>query len=281
MSPLTKAFVVLVTVLSILLVALVVPFVAKTGTLTDEISSLNTQVQVAEAAATSATAEKTRLLAEQSGGNAELQAAANTLRSENLRLAQQLATATAGQQQAANEMAKASATKTIMAQSGERLTELVQDRTQALTAAQNELVTVKTQNAQLVQQNNELDAQVNTLTASLRLMQERLADASSGATASTYSGTGSARSSDSSKAIRGNVSDVESTDGITLIQINVGGNDGLIPGSKVLIYRGSDNYVATAIVNTVDGNVSVARVSQIQDNDTIRAGDSVLAGVSF
>ena len=279
MSPLTKAFVVLVTVLSILLVALVVPFVAKTGTLTDEISTLKTQVQVAEAAFVSADAERTRLVAQQSGGNAELQASVNTLRSENLRMAQQLATATSGQQQAANELSKASATKTIMAQSGERLTELVQDRTQALTVAQNELVTVKTQNAQLIQQNNELDAQVNTLTGSLRLMQERLADASSGASASTYSGTGSARSTDSSKAIRGNVSDVESTDGITLIQINVGANDGLITGSKVLIYRGSDNYVATAIVNTVDGNVSVARVSQANDN--IRAGDSVLAGVSF
>lgn len=279
MSPLTKAFVVLVTVLSILLVALVVPFVAKTGTLTNEISTLQTQVQVAEAAAVSATAAKTRLLAAQSGGNADLEAAVNTLRSENLRLAQQLATATAGQQQAANELAKASATKTIMAQSGDRLTELVQDRTQALSAAQNELVIVKTRSAQLEQQNNELDAQVNTLTASLRLMKERMAGAAGGPAASSYTGAGSARVADNSKTVRGNVSDVESTNGITLIQINVGANDGLQAGSKVLIYRGGDVYVATAIVDSVDGNVSVARVNQ--SNDSIRAGDSVLAGVSF
>lgn len=279
MSPLTKAFVVLVTVLSILLVALVVPFVAKTGTLTDEISTLQTQVQVANAAATTAKAEQTRLLAAQAGGNADLEAAVNTLRSENLRLAQQLATATAGEQQAANELSKASATKTIMAQSSDRLTELVQNRTTALSEAQNQLVTVKTQNAQLIQQNNELDAQVNTLTASLRLMKERLAGAVGGPAASSYTGASSARAADNSKAIRGNVSDVESTNGITLIQINVGANDGLTPGSKVLIYRGSDSYIATAVIDSVDGNVSVARVAQA--NGSIQAGDSVLAGVSF
>jgi len=279
LSPLTKAFVVLVTVLSILLVALVVPFVAKTGTLTNEISTLQTQVQVAEAAATTSRAETTRLLAVQSGGNADLEAAVNTLRSENLRLAQQLATANAAEQQAANELAKASATKTIMAQSGDRLTELVQDRTQALAEAQNELVTTKKANAELVMRNNELDAQVNTLTASLRLMKERMAGAGGGPAASSYTGAGSARVADNSKTVRGNVSDVESTNGITLIQINVGANDGLQPGSKVLIYRGGDVYVATAVVDTVDGNVSVARVNQ--SNDSIRAGDSVLAGVSF
>lgn len=279
MSPLTKAFVVLVTVLSILLVALVVPFVAKTGQLTNQISTLEAQVQVAEAGATSAKAEKTLLLAAQSGGNADLEAAVNTLRSENLRIAQQLATANASQLQAANELTKASATKTIMAQSSDRLTELVQNRTEALTTAQGELVTVKTQNAQLIQQNNELDAQVNTLTASLRLMKERLAGAIGGASASSYNGTGSARVVDNSKTVRGNVSDVESTNGITLIQINVGSNDGLQPGSKVLIYRGSDIYIATAVVDTVDGNISVARVNQANEN--IRAGDSVLAGVSF
>ncbi len=278
MSPLTKAFVVLVTVLSVLLVALVIPFVAKTGTLTDEISALESQLLVANSAADNARAESTRLLAVQSAGNAELEAAVNTLRGENLRLSQQLATATAGQQQATNELAKASATKTIMAQSGDRLTELVQNRTEALSAAQGELVTVKTQNAQLVQQNNELDAQVNTLTASLRLMKERLAGAVGGSS-SSYTGGGSGRVADSGKAVRGNVSDVESTNGITLIQINVGANDGMHPGSKVLIYRGSDIYVATAVVDTVDGNVSVARVNQA--NDSIRAGDSVLAGVSF
>ncbi len=279
MSPLTKAFVVLVTVLSILLVALVVPFVAKTGTLTNDISTLQAQVQVAEAAATSAKAEKALLLAAQSGGNADLEAAVNTLRSENLRIAQQLAASNASQLQASNELAKASATKTIMAQSSDRLTELVQNRTQALTTAQGELVTVKTQNAQLIQQNNELDAQVNTLTASLRLMKERLAGALDSASASAYNGTGSARVVDNSKTVRGNVSDVESTNGITLIQINVGSNDGLQPGSKVLIYRGSDIYIATAVIDTVDGNISVARVNQANDN--IRAGDSVLAGVSF
>ena len=269
----------LVTVLSILLVALVVPFVAKTGTLTDEISTLQTQVQVANAAATTAKAEQTRLLAAQAGGNADLEAAVNTLRSENLRLAQQLATATAGEQQATNELSKASATKTIMAQSSDRLTELVQNRTTALSEAQNQLVTVKTQNAQLIQQNNELDAQVNTLTASLRLMKERLAGATSGPAASSYTGASSARVADNSKAVRGNVSGVDSTNGITLIQINVGANDGLTPGSKVLIYRGSDVYIATAVIDRVDGNVSVARVTQANDN--IQAGYSVLAGVSF
>jgi len=110
-------------------------------------------------------------------------------------------------------------------------------------------------------------------------MKERLAGAVSGPAASSYTGASSARAADNSKAVRGNVSDVESTNGITLIQINVGANDGLTPGSKVLIYRGSDSYIATAVIDSVDGNVSVARVAQA--NGSIQAGDSVLAGVSF
>ena len=49
MSPLTKAFVVLVTLLSVLLVALVVPYVAKTEDLSDKIETLSSQAATADA----------------------------------------------------------------------------------------------------------------------------------------------------------------------------------------------------------------------------------------
>ena len=279
MSPLTKAFVVLTTLLSILLAALVIPFVARTGSLNEDISQMRSQLSVAEASATAARNEQARLVAQQSAGNAEMQAAVNTLTEENARLQQELATVGAARQQAQNEVAKASATKSIMAQSGERLTELVQDRTRALAEAQNELVTTKTQNAQLVQQNNELDAQVQTLTQSVRLLRERVAGAGSEATGgATYNGLSTATAG-SGETVRGVVNAVESSEGITLVQVNVGANDGLRPESRLLIYRGRDRYIGTATVSTVDGNVAVARVTQ--SAGSIQTGDSVLAGLSF
>ncbi|MEE9404312.1 MAG: hypothetical protein V3V20_05435 [Algisphaera sp.] len=283
MSPLTKAFVVLVTLLSVLLAALVIPFVAKTDNLTNEISTLTSQLSVAEASARSANAEKTLLVTQQSSGNAELDAAVATLRSENLRLSQQVASASANEQDAKNKVDKLGASMSLSNQSVTQLTSLLENRTTVLSSAQDEIVTVKTQNAQLVQQNNELDSQVNTLTATIRNMQERMVDASATASnasssASSYTGHG-ATSIDTTNAVRGRVSGIDSSEGITLIQINIGSNDGVRTNSKLLIYRGSNNYIGSATISKVDGNVAIARVTQAKGS--IQAGDSILAGVSF
>lgn len=282
MSPLTKALVLLVTVLSIVLVALVVPFVANTDDLEGKITALETQKSGAEASARAANAKLVSLEAMLSESDADRQRTIAQLQGERTTLASRVDELEGKLKGAVSNADKLGASLALLGESQKQLTELLDGRTTALGEAQSANVDLKREIAQLAQRNDELDNQVNSLTRTTRAQKEQITDlvgqVSDGGAAieRTGGGVGPAPAPE----VRGAVTGAQQLDNeITLIQLNVGANDGVSPGTQFVVYTGNNDYVGRATVQTVDETVSVAKVDSAQRR--VRAGDGVISGQRF
>lgn len=280
MSPLTKALVLLVTILSIILVALVIPFVAQTDDLNAQIQTLKTEASVANAAAVSAEGEKTALQEQLSKSDDQISSDLRNLRSENEKLTQTVTTLEAQAKESNSQATKLGTTISLMTATQDQLTNILQNRNEALAEAQSSNVDLQKQNAQLAQANNDLDAQVTGLTRTVRLQIEKITDlqgqlAGGGASPDSI-GDGP---TGGGGEIRGSITGIQSVDDITLIQLNVGANDAVSPNTKFVIFRNGDQFVGTATIKSVDETVSVAKVDS--SKDTIRVGDNAMTGIRY
>jgi len=281
LSPLTKALVLLVTILSIVLVALVVPFVAQTDDLNAEIAALETKVSVAEASATKANGDKAQLEAALAQAGTDQSDTINTLRTDNTKLTQSVTTLEAQLKESNSQTAKLSTTISLMSATQDQLTKLLEDRNAIVSEAQSSNVGLKKQNAQLAQANNDLDAQVNGLSRTVRLLNEKIVDLqeqAAGVTA-TAGGSGSASPAFGGEEIRASITGIQSVDDITLVQLNVGANDSVSPNTKFVIFRNGDQFVGTATIKSVDETVSVAKIDSAKS--TILVGDNAMTGISY
>lgn len=281
MSPLTKALVLLVTILSIILVALVVPFVARTDDLNSTIKGLQTQVSVAGAAAAKAEQDKATLQAQLSNDDKSNLKEMENLRSERERLTQTVNTLESQVKESSTQSTKLGTTITIMQQTQDQLTNLLQNRTEALTESQSGNVELKKQGAQLSQANDDLDAQVNGLSRTVRLLNEKVVDLQEQLAGTGGSGGGGTEvtSIPSGQEIRGSITGIQSVDDITLIQLNVGANDSVSPNTRFVIFRNGDQFVGTATIKSVDETVSVAKVDSAKG--AIRVGDNAMSGLRY
>ncbi len=284
MSPLTKAFVVLVTLLSILLVALVVPFVANTDDLRGRITELEGSLAASEAVARSKTAQVAQLQEGSSADVALLNKQISDQLGENARLIQTVTTLEAQVKEANSKVDKLGASSVLAQNSINQITALLDNRTAALTDAQATNVALRTENAQLIQRNNELDSQVTGLNRSVRLLREQLADvqgqlAGGGSAAAAHASASPATTAPSAEVL-GQVTGVQPVDeGVTFIQLNIGANDQVAANTKLIIYRDGSQLVGTATIKSVDETVSVARVDSAQSN--VRVGDAVVTGIRY
>ncbi|MEL7087646.1 MAG: hypothetical protein AAGL98_04270, partial [Planctomycetota bacterium] len=238
MSPLTKALVLLVTVLSIVLVALVVPFVANTDDLEGEIAVLEQQLTGAQVQAKAAAAERDQIAATRSESQSELQRRVEGLLGDNTTLAADKAALEGQLKEAQSNVDKLGASLALMTGTQEQLTALLDQSTDSLETSQTSNVDLKKENAQLAQRNNDLDAQVTGLTRTVRSLNEKVVDlqeqlAGGGfgssdnvATASAYRGP----------EIRGAVTGTQQIEDIVLISLNVGANDSVSPNTKFVIF---------------------------------------------
>ncbi|MEM8736919.1 MAG: hypothetical protein AAGG38_00365 [Planctomycetota bacterium] len=280
MSPLTKALVLLVTILSIVLVALVVPFVAQTDNLQAQITDLETRVQVAQAASTNKESEVAELRSQLAASDSDLRRSLVAERSKNAELAQAVAALEGQVKEANSQVAKQAATLNLTSNSQKQLTSLLETSTAALREAQATNVDVKKQNAQLAQRNNDLDAQVTGLNRTVRLLNEKVVDLQEQLAGAPAAGSATSATAALSPAqeVRGAITGMERLEDITFIQLNVGANDGIANGMQFILYRDND-FVGVATVKSVDETVSVAKVETTRL--AIQVGDAAVTGISF
>lgn len=281
MSPLTKALVLLVTILSIVLVALVVPFVAQTDDLNAEISELQTKVRVADASAVKANGDKLQLEAELAKAGTDQSDTINNLLTERTTLTQTVATLEAQLKESSSQTAKLSTTISLMSATQDQLTNLLKGRNEIVSEAQASNVDLKKQNAQLAQANNDLDAQVNGLSRTVRLLNEKIVDLQEQAAGTTATASASAAASQAfgGEEIRASITGIQNVDDIVLVSLNVGANDAVSPNTKFVIFRNGDQFVGTATIKSVDETVSVAKIDSAKSK--ILVGDNAMTGISY
>lgn len=289
MSPLSKAFVVLATLLSVVMVALTIGFAAQTENYRASYEEAEIDRQVANAAFARKMAEKDSerqaavdaLSTRESADNsvaAAIEAKTSEIRSLTERIANLEATnarttaalaATSETLQAANARS-ASQDEQIRGMIGDMaaLARQKSEAEQAIVTAtgrsdrlendvrrlQEQLIALEQENAELTSVNDEMARFLE----SQNLNPDDVAGGNSGI------------------RIAGAVTNVDQIgDGLTLVEINVGTRDGVQADMPFTIFRG-DQYVGTIIIKTVDTDRAVGEVDLAED--TIRSGDDVKTG---
>ncbi len=289
MSPLTKAFVVLVTLLSILLVTLVVPFVAGVDDLKAQLS--DEQAKYAAVEVTRSNLRERLIAAEAEQGKtqqqlndtiSELESRVAEVSSERNDLRSRLASATSGQQ----EM---QATLAALSQNDETKTQLLDTYATKLEETQGSLVEQSRRNAELTDRINSLANEGNQLTRTVQRLQERSTElneelaaasaalASAGVTVPKTTGRGLAAAPvPAGERIFGSITEVQTaTGGRVLVQVNIGASDGVRAGQQFVAFRGESELVGTLEVRSVDDTVAVASV--VSQQRPLQASDSIVS----
>ena len=295
MSPLTKAFVVLVTILSVLLVALVVPFVAQTQNFNDQVRQEQAARATAEQSAKISQAEIS--VYQQRLSDAQQQAAAqrDALTARITELQGQLQDVRTESAQNRSQLTQAQAT---LAQLGARAeldaSQLATLQTE-LNAAREEQVNVRGQNIELQDQAVAIQAQMAAMDRQVRRLREQMAQMqdesnrlnglvqqlSSLPGAEEMIGRTGPRTTQAAgtpaPTVQGQVTQVRQLDGTTLVQVNIGRSDQLQAGNELIVARG-DNYLGTLLLEEVRDQEAVGRMTLLASGAQVQQGDTVVGG---
>lgn len=289
----TKFFVVLVTFLAIVLVALVVPFVANTEVKTSQITALEQQLKVANAAARERSEQIKTLAQQQSETIADLRERERTLGDELIGIAAENSGLETRLSQMKAERDRLEVDNRTQMSLAEQSAKLVSEFRQELESSRQDMLSQQTRLIELADANNQLQTQFETLTREFRRLQEQSTelrdenarlyaaldrlppDVRSQALAGESGGSQEAPPHWGAQTIRGVVTGVESFEGDTFVKINVGDADGVQQKMKFLVHRG-DNFIGNLVVEQVSERES-AGVVRLQQG-SVQVGDSVLTG---
>lgn len=289
MSPLTKAFVVLVTVLSVLLVALVVPYVAQTEDYSSQIASLKSEVASAKESARLNQQELSAVqarMAEQADRHSQQ---VENLTVERTRLQTERddakAAATAEKRKLDQLEAELSRFSAASVQDANLLTITTAD----LKLTRENLVDAQTKLVQLGDRNNELESQRDSLNREVRRLGEQmvsleqdnvslrglLAKVPEQYRQEISTGQAAQVAFSANTPIAGTITDVQAAAGTQLVQVDVGSKDGVEANMKFLVHR-NDQYVGTFVVDRVESAVSAGRM--VLSKGEVRSGDQIYTG---
>lgn len=294
MNALTKAFVVVVTILSVVLVALVVPFAARVPDYASQYEQMkqdrDTQLALAQEAATkvrnaiaakgseletalesisSLTAELDRANNDNKSLLAKLDQAQVTVdrNSAAMEIAARMNEVKSGQitQQAELIKEQLSAISELTAQRSDLSQALIESGSRERRLSDNYL-RIQEENKALAQQLLEKTALLKTATEELEAFkegaEERIAEVTKVLPPDGV-------------AILGSVTKIDQvTDGLTFVQVNVGTRDLVKEGMEFTVYRG-DEFVGKIQIASVDTADSVGQLTLgggVQEGDAVRAG---------
>lgn len=291
MNALTKTFVVVVTILAVILVALVIPFVAQVDddrqAYRDAQLAFNTQLAVANKEAADARAEMAKQ-GEKDQENADnirqLQEELAMVKSDRTELQAKLA-------QTENTMARMTAAIEVANRVNENkdgqigdLSKLVQEQIASLGQQQSQiadltqtLINVRQDNRRLsnnfrrIQEENKALAQ-EVEEASAMIEQQREVIAANGIDIEKYTPP----VPQPGEVIRGSVTSIDQIgDGLTFVQLNVGSRDRVKEGMEFTVSRG-DAFIGKIEIASVDQGESVGKLTLgggIQEGDAVKAGN--------
>ncbi len=289
MSPLTKAFVVLVTVLSVLLVALVVPYVAKTEDFSGQKKALESQLATAQNSARTSQQEISAMqerLNEQSALHSQQ---ITNLTAERARLQTERDDAKAQAMQEQRKLQQFEAELSRLSAAAVQDADLLTVTTADLKETRQSLVDAQTKLVQLGDRNNELESQRDSLTRQVRRIGEKMVSLEQGNVElravlarvpaqfrqQISTGEGAAPAQEAATPIAGTITDVQSAAGTQLVQVNIGSRDGVEANMKFLVHR-DDQYVGTFVVDRVEAAQSAGRMTLTKGD--VRSGDQVYTG---
>jgi len=289
LSPLTKAFVVLVTVLSVLLVALVVPYVAKTEDFSGQKKALESQLATAQNSARTSQQEISAMqerLNEQSALHSQQ---ITNLTAERARLQTERDDAKAQAMQEQRKLQQFEAELSRLSAAAVQDADLLTVTTADLKETRQSLVDAQTKLVQLGDRNNELESQRDSLTRQVRRIGEKMVSLEQGNVElravlarvpaqfrqQISTGEGAAPAQEAATPIAGTITDVQSAAGTQLVQVNIGSRDGVEANMKFLVHR-DDQYVGTFVVDRVEAAQSAGRMTLTKGD--VRSGDQVYTG---
>lgn len=283
MHILTKIFVVLAALLSLLVSALAITYSINAERIADEYADARQKADAATANLRVST-ENHQLEVTQMRGQLE------TKNLEIADLRQELDASRYDAQQLAAEKreaeAQTAAVQTQVAQFGvtaDNLTELVETYRDEVTLLRGKELTNRDQRLDLEDTIADQASRLQVFNQTVRALREQLRDAqrtiqelSSGRTVARSSGAAESLRTIPGTVVFGRVEDVraEADSGRTLVQVDLGSNDGVQAQTELDIVRGND-YVGTIVVDDVDLQVSVGYVRLTNGDFRIRTGDEV------
>ncbi|XAL99064.1 hypothetical protein OT109_15945 [Phycisphaeraceae bacterium D3-23] len=289
MSPLTKAFVVLTTLLSIVMVSMTVAHVARTEDYRAKYAVMKVDrdaalkraadVEAAEAATQAEDQEQqsaiAKIISDVDGQLAGLQGQIRSKDESIASLQVNLARATAAQQAMSETLAS--------------MTTRIDNQNDQITSLISDLADISRQKGEAEQAlvnaiaaRNRYENEVRLLNQRLRAMETELAELAVENEQFRVAIQGLEQDPDEilergrDIQIAGSVTNVDQIgDGLTLVEVNVGTRDGVRAGMPFTVFRG-DQYLGTIRITTVDTDKAVGEVTL--DHATIRATDSVKTG---
>jgi hypothetical protein len=281
LSILTKVFIVLQLVCSLVLAVLVVTMAGGTPRYKAQVeaSELGRQAAVAalqkvQNAVEASEAKNAALVGERSKETADWSKQVETLRGEKSVLQTDKDTL---QAQTASQ-----------ADSIKALTESVNSLKEQLKAKDGELTTIRPENVGLIAKNAELNRVNNELTTQLkfaetaiRKLQEAIAvqTEKSGAVAPAIGGDAKVVQGAvvTPVQINGKVASVTTENGRTYIELGLGARDGVKVNAQFSVYRGA-SYVGDAVVSRVVPDQCVALVTVLKPGQSVQTGDVAISG---
>jgi len=292
LSFLTKVFVVLVTFMAVMLVALIVPFVANTQNfkeLRDEARDLMIQ---ARASAELRQSELNAMQLKSSEQIISLKSEADNLMTQVNLLTQRLAESEAQLYAQRAHEAKFEADWGRLTAANQQHAQIVQALQTELSKRREQMVDQQTKMIQQADRNNELESQVEALSRQLERMQEdfaRLEQEHDQAQSQLAQLPLDLRPKSQAQQtqpypfvpqlpIKGFVTSVDQIENEMFVQVNVGSNDGVAENMKFLVHRGHQ-FLATLIITAVDLQSSAGRL-QLQQG-LVSVGDTILTGGGY
>ena len=294
MSVLTKVFVILVTIFSVMLVAVVVTFVVNQ-------ENLRTALVDAEADALMARSAAKALQGEQEAHQNQvaiqldrLQQQANSLQASLVSKDEQAATAEANEVSLNREITQLKAINNQMAASQRIVSEMAEAQRTELKALRFEINRVGAEliliTDRLAAKTTENEALIRDLRAKKEVLEATVSDYNKLWALAKERGW-SPGDEDPTEGITraetridGMVTAVESTEGGEIyVQVNVGRNDGVLDNMEFVVFNRDKRgvqYKGTMLVQSVDAAESSGKLRLVQQGQKIVKGDQILSGPS-
>lgn len=285
MSALTKAFVVLTTILSVLLVALVVPFVARTQNFQDQVRSLEQQRTVAEQTARQRQLDLQNVVDQLGAQQQQSQQQVADLNAQIRTLQTQLQDERTKAQTERAQLADLRASLTRFGAAAEQDAALLQTLRNELNSSREELVQVRGRNIELADRGVELQSQLDAYDREVRRLRERMVglqeevQAMTGVIESNPELREQLASGESAPTqapeVRGQVTAVQEAGDATLVSVDLGSADGIQEGNRLMVARGQE-FLGTLQIDTVRESEAAGRM--VLQQGTVQQGDTIYGG---
>lgn len=290
MSMLTKAFVVLASILSVVLVALFASYVATTEDLRGDLDQMRAQHDAARAQVRSTGAELTaaeqRFVEQMNNLRNERQTLAgeiDRLQAELARVESELAEEQARLAEFEASVARLSAAGTQNARLLEQVNNELQRRRDEAVARQRQIIEysdriaeLESESATQIREVRRLRQDKVAMQETMREMQDRWSRVPEGIRIQVTSAQADRRLVDPpDHPIIGQVTRVMGSDDELLVQVDVGDRDGVVRHLPFMVYRGNE-FIGMLQIEQVDTAASVGRMTLTRHE--VRTGDRVYVG---